>query len=407
MQDQTLHQLNQRRGLVPATGPTRGTLTAAQRATVLQHTLSAQAECEAEHLRAARTWQGYQRAAKDFAEFLQFWADPDATWESCTPAVVLVYINNVLLVKHRGRDGGLMSPSYLETLLSHLKRVFELLGRDQPWSHQTRSGNPVHSDLISNKKQTYATEYQKRGGCETSAVPLQHSRLTDMLDQFDEQLRLARRDHDVRKQGFALRDGAMLACLWAHSRRGQDMQNVHWGGVYTAEGDVPILQHWAAGGGALQTINMIPRMTKCVRNRRVGTLVIEPYTPAKYCAITRLRDYYRHLAAQGTMLPADPLFCAMDGKGQRALTPQAIQARFKNVLRESGDDKGQTVHGMRRGRLQHDRARGATEGQLKQLSGITTDATLQRYLMPARHLRIEKDPVPTSTGGRAPRLRLH
>ena len=388
MQEHALHLLNQQRGLLPAAPASAPPLAPAAGDMILQQVLRAHAAHEAQYLRTERTWQGYQTAAAAFSAFLQRWVAPGNTWQTCTPLDVLVYIYCELLQKHRGRDGGLASPSHVEGLLSALSRVFEMRGRDQLWSHQLGSGNPLRSDLISNFKQCYARQHQTAGGCETSAVPLTWERYTALMDQFDLELQQMRHERRELKEGIATRDAAITACMWAHSRRGQDQQNVHWEGAFTEAG-VPVVQHWAAGGGLCARLYLIPRQTKTERTGRVGTLVLQAAAEPKYCAIARLHQYYHYLAARGAV--SGPMFCAMDGKGARALTTQALQDRFKLILRKSGSDRGETLHGMRRGRAQHDRDQGASEAALRQLTGIRTEATLQRYLDPGRHLRVPKD----------------
>ena len=53
--------------------------------------------------------------------------------------------------------------------------------------------------------------------------------------------------------------------------------------------------------------------------------------------------------------------------------------------------KGQSVHGFRRGSIQHNKARGVSEGEVARRAQIKTPAVLARYANKRRHLpRLEK-----------------
>jgi hypothetical protein len=390
VQEQALHTLNLQRGLLPPppAAPLPAPLAADAAANLMQSVLAHHAAEEAAHLRCSKTWKGYQNAAREFQAFLDRWPAPYNTWDTCTPAEVLVYIHCQLLPAHRGRDGGKASQSHIDGLLSHLSRVFALRGRSQPWSHQTATGNPVNSDLVRNFKQCYAHGLQKAGKCETSAVPLTWERYTAIMDAFDAKLHAAIQQVAVRAIATIKRDAAIVSCLWHHSRRGQDNQNTYWDGLFTAAGK-PAIQHWASGSAALPQLFMIPRRIKTEQAGRVGTLVLQAADQPAYCAIERLRQLYLHQAALGPV--TGPIFVALDGKGHRPLSTQAVRDRFKIILRDSGVDQGDTLHDMRRGCAQHDCAAGASEAELRRLTGIRTEATLQRYLDPGRHLRLPAD----------------
>ena len=401
MQSQALHYLNEQRGLAPAPPSCAPAFSAEQRQLITQLVLSAHAQQESKHLRSDRTWRDYLQQAAAFDSFLARWG---SSWDSCDPTAVLIYIHFDLLPKHPGRGGGAPSASAVNGLISALSRVFHLRGRDQAWSNQNCSGNPVRSDLISNFKECYARQRQQAGTCERSAVPMRQERHNLMMQHLASEVAAAEQSGQVQLAGRHKRDAALLACLWAHARRGADMLNCYWGGLFVpGNPDQLAVSHWAAGLPACKQLYLVPRQDKTTRKERVGTLVLTQMQPDACCPVYWLREHCVHQARHGTL--DGPIFGAMDNKGQRALSSSALRERFKRTLANSGPDHGETVHGMRRGRLQHEQAAGATDSDMRLLSGIRTDKTLQRYLDPGRHLAVQRDNVPLfgGSGGRAPR----
>ena len=83
-----------------------------------------------------------------------------------------------------------------------------------------------------------------------------------------------------------------------------------------------------------------------------------------------------------------PLRAAADS---RALSAGALANRVHRAVEvhlppPDANQLQYTLHSFRRGRLQHERDRGATRDQLGALSGIKTDCVLNKYLDQGRHL---------------------
>jgi hypothetical protein len=205
------------RGLDPAPASIPGehqapcTCTPQAASAITASVLSELAEKESQFLRCASTLQRYHNAAQEFTNVLEGWP---ATWETCSPADVLVYVQRHLLPNRQPRKGSMLAASTVEGLLSSLSRAFEQRGHGADWDHPAGGrGNPLRSNLILQFKETYASECQTKGIIATSALPVSPGQLSNILASD----RLIAQAHSSCHPDSLLvhtRDAAAIGFLW-------------------------------------------------------------------------------------------------------------------------------------------------------------------------------------------------
>ena len=151
--------------------------------------LAVQAASEAEHLRCSRTWSDYQRMYQYFDGFLAAWGDvARASWATCTPEVVLVFLRTRVLAEVTARDGGPACPGTIESLASALSMVLQYHGRQVAWDETAGTGNPVQSLLVRNFLGAYRRERLAAGQQPHSAVPLSEAKFGDLIAALDAEI---------------------------------------------------------------------------------------------------------------------------------------------------------------------------------------------------------------------------
>jgi hypothetical protein len=85
-----------------------------------------------------------------------------------------------------------------------------------------------------------------------------------------------------------------------------------------------------------------------------------------------------------------PIFCAYKELHptvpRTALSSSGFANRFKRLIIATFDVADFTVHGVRRGRMQHADAANSTLSEILVLAGITTESVARLYLDKGRHL---------------------
>jgi hypothetical protein len=107
------------------------------------------------------------------------------------------------------------------------------------------------------------------------------------------------------------------------------------------------------------------------------------------CSVERLHQLLllsHRLGHPVTSFLCRPLNSDKSGFMESSLSVQAFEEDVAAHFASAGVDFHATLHGSRRGALQHHANQGANEAQLSQLAQIKTPAVLQRYLDPQRHL---------------------
>jgi integrase len=365
--------------------------------TLLQDT----AALEARHLRSRGTMQLYHRTHREFSAWMAYvYGSASTGWARCDPSDVLAYLRHVVPMLHSGRGapGQPIVASTLRKIVSALSRCFELRERGATWDSKL-GGNPTKSSLVSSWVDTFSHMRRDAGDTETSAVPMTRQKMHRLLDAIEANIdaetdRLRAEPLPDSELGRLLRDAAILALLWHGKRRGQDMLNLRWGRLFVQRETVlvPVLEAWTAHPWAREarctgTLVCLPSRTKTAQDSRPGSVVV-PATPdadANYCAVQRLRTYFTWLLdSQGEVSPEAFVFHNSTRAAQWAST--ALASRFKALLARYCLDEGETVHGIRRGTMQHAYASGVPVLEIMQQACIVTPGICSRYLDIGRHL---------------------
>ena len=358
-------------------------------------TLQSVAEDQRQYGRSGRTQDGYVAAAEAFSAFLAVLPAAHGGWADCSPMHILLFCNRHWLPTRDARSEHGVAPTTLNSMLAQLARNFEVRGQRGAWQPDAQRGNPVQSAEVSDFKHTYARRYHTLGGRERSAVPLRDGKVLQLLEGLDAEAEAAlggvALGASSKKAAWLLRrDSTVLAMLWHSCRRNSDVMNLHWHQVYVDTAGTTALSAWERDPQLVpEQLYCIPSQTKTAQASRPPTIVLAalPAAEAGICAVRRLRQFHSAtLATRGEC--SGPLFCssgAVTGD-TRALTTSAMQQRLKRALRAHGLNEGETLHGFRRGRLQHEEAQGMTADALGALASISTPSVLSRYRDTGRHL---------------------
>jgi hypothetical protein len=342
-------------------------------------------QADAQNLRQARTMQNYGRVARQYQEFLDYWGGDLLTTSA---EDVLIYLQTwVPRVLFGDRP---WAPSTLRGHVSSLSRVWQLLGRGKMWDVTQRVGNPAASTLVSDHLTCYSAERQKAGYAPQSAVPLFQEELMSCVESCrikGAQSFLEGRRLKVLRHG---RDSLLLVWLYETSRRGADVLDVEWSQLRKA-GEERAIAGAFADEVHVEEIWISFVRVKNSKHSRPATVVVHRNEDPEFCPVEALRRWYHTL--MWAKEPAEgPVFCVYGdseepGAPHHKYTSSALGSRFSELTREIGK---RTVHGIRRGRLQEDKAHGARRKELKHTctAAIRTDRVVDVYCDPARHLPV-------------------
>ena len=387
------------------------------------------AECAAETQRAlaeigARSrnhlFCGSQQRALDsiVSEFEVYVAELNCpgrdTWATCTYIEVLVFLQAHYLPSHRGSFDGNVVPSTLRKAISRLKRAFTMRGRVGAWQELPGGGvfvgNPCEHIDIEDYVTAYGNEADDADVHETSATPLTLEAYEQLMAALDSEIniewaRVVRGHGSAHKVITLQRDAAAFSTLWHSARRAADILQCKWDGIFTAahEAVAPMWlsemqrrcqgmePHERAAGALL----VVPSATKTEKRCRAATWELpssgggstDPCCPARQLFFLLAAVWCSGWGTLGT----GSVFSGYCGRYPEVIGSSALAARFADAterydIKPIGDVRGYTMHSFRRGRLQHEAARGKTHVELMRLGGITSVKTLMKYLDKGRHL---------------------
>lgn len=371
-------------------GPTRAQQDAALAAAVREHVAD-----ERKYLRSARTVSNIDRAHAEFSNFLIPWrTHPSGHWATCTPEVVLYYLRTVLS-QRTGRSGGELSAATLRQQVSNLSSCFIKLGREQPWDELAGCGNPVASSLVRNHVEMAERRQHAAGQRECSAVPVPIDAVTTLLRHLDGAEAAAVAQHNRLEQLRCARDAAMIALLWHSSRRGADLLRLRWHHVHDRGTDELAVLSWGADTSVAPTsgVHITLDEVKNVKRLRPLTIVVPVQSAAlaHTCAVRRLQHLFRS-QRQADERDQQVVFCSYRTvqPPHSALSASGFANRFDKLVSAAFVDSpaapAYTVHGIRRGRMQFEAARGTSVAGIMQLAGLSTESVALMYLDPGRHL---------------------
>lgn len=379
----------------PRKHPAAKVLSAAEQQALLETTLDSHAADSRQYLRGARTQGNVERANADFEAFLhQFRGHPAGTWLACTPELVLAYLRTDVAGR-RGRRGTELSASTLRQHVSNLSMCFSQRGRKAAWDELAAVGNPVLSQLVREHVEVIERRQHASGVRARSAVPCPRADIQRLLRTIDAQREHAAAVGNQLEQLRCLRDACLVALLWHSSRRAADLLRLTWGHVYVAQTTELACAYWARSAGVPDAIMITADVLKNAKRSRPLTITVssESAGSAAFCAVRRLQrlraaaidlDSQTH-GTTGFLFPSYKTV----QPPRTAISSAGFANRFKTFVAaagQPGEASLSTVHGIRRGRMQHEAAHGTPFSDILLLAGIRTESVGRVYLDPGRHL---------------------
>lgn len=289
-----------------------------------------------------------------------------------TPEELVAYHHNYWILHHgetelKGRVWP--APGSLEANFSLLSGVFESAGRSGMYNGQLRIGNPVLSKLVRDYKEGYARLLRDIGYASTSAVHMKEEKLVKVIILEEERLQTRRQQLNWLDRRAVIqylikeRDIVVLCGLWQCTMRGKDMGVLEKERVQDRDGVSlypSIIERDIIGGLEYQ---IAPKGTKKVQRNRAGVIRLEAEVEERrvLCLLRRLQQHARSCAAAGVtdsefiLRPETSNHLDLKNDG---LSSSVMNKRMQKLLDEYGEWKGETLHGIRRGTMQHDAAMG-------------------------------------------------
>jgi integrase len=362
-----------------------------------------------QYVRPAAGLQRHVALVQEFCEFLGAYGEAGCdSLNTCTDVEVLVFLQGHYLRNHQGRGQEEIAGSTLEKAVTQLRGAFAERCRVGPWMYPPGAvapmGNPAHSLRVSQFVKSYQKYCSAIGIQERSAVPMSYSQYVVLMsgieDEINEELeRVACGQGSLPALLLLMRDAAAFALMWQSCRRGSDVLNVKWGGIFDGDSDVGVVQ--ACEEGEVRDISetnklfIIPQKTKTEQVGRAATQVIwrDPALGAVGCAVRVLAQYRNVLRIADVEVSRNEyVFISHRRAGDGAITVPALLHRFRRAVARHGVElvnagRKLTLHSFRRGRLQHEAyVNDQSHDWLMRLSGIKDVGVLMRYLDEGRHL---------------------
>lgn len=370
------------------------TLSSADQQALIDAAIGAHVSEAKQYLRGSRTQTNISRANGQFEHFLRrFKGHAAATWHSCSPELVLTYLRTEV-ASRCGRSGGDLAASTLRQHVSNLSMCFGRRGLTKPWDEVTSQGNPVLSQLVRDHVEVIERRQHLSGQRERSAPPVPADLVRQLLGYLDQALAEATASHNRLEQFRCARDASLVALLWHSCRRAADLLRLTWGHVYAQGRDKLVTELWAGSSvidplpGLLITADVLKNSH---RSRPLSICVpAATGSDVQCCAVNRLQQLHGRVLALGEC-PTGPIFCAYRTvqPPRSALTSSGFANRFQTLIEavfRDGPAAHFTVHGVRRGRMQHEGAQGGTLQDILRLAGISTESVGLVYLDRGRHL---------------------
>ena len=309
---------------------------------------------------------------------------------NCAPQDILAFLE-MWSGRHAGSrvaDGRLMaSPGGVQGALSHLSTYFEGAGRGGPYDSVSGRGNPCKAFALPHFVRAYAREAHHAGYASASAVPMSADKVARLLRHLD---LASAAETQLDRLWLILRDSALVCYLWVSGQRAGDAGRLRVGDVRAGPSSI---QHLPLPFSPFPAIGsrfcVVPFQTKTSQDRRAMpiTFAVAGAT-SLFCLATRLERYARVCVALGRPLldPRGFLFPSSRDPN-RPVTSSLLNTRLRQHLEAMGAWEGETSHSFRRGSLQSVAAGGVPLSHVAAHGQIRSEATLARYLHPARHAK--------------------
>lgn len=260
-----------------------------------------------------------------------------------------------------------------------------------------QTGNPVKSKVVADYKEGYARHLTALGYATTSATHLKAGKLEQLVAAVSATQAQARAtlDWDNKKEVVKFlvleRDLLGICGLWECYLRGHDMGRLTKLCVQDRDG-------WSLFPQLLDDATIIrpgfpyqlaPNGTKTTQRKRAGVIHLEarPEGQAHLCFLRRLQqfqwDCQRGKIAESDYLLRPKAEHHCDFK-LGPMESSAMNKRYQALLQEHGLFAGETLHGIRRGTMQHAVATGSTPAEVGARALQVTPAVTQMYLDTSR-----------------------
>ena len=216
-------------------------------------------------------------------------------------------------------------------------------------------------------------------------MPLSKAKYQAPLDHVDVEIATALDGNAISPSSKARvlllhRCAANISLTWECCRREHDVNNTHVGQVYVDTQGTLAVDFWARSDALPE--QLLYSQIKTSQAAWPETIVVPRRSDAaaRYSAIWRLQQYFAAWAAmRGRAAVCGPLFQSKNGSGQSVkLTTDAANAELKRMLKAIDQNGSETMHGIRRGRVQQACAQGASDAEIGKMACIRTPAVLAR-----------------------------
>ena len=333
----------------------------------------------------AKTQERRDKAMEELGAWLRQ-NQPNRGLRACLPEDIIVYLVSWWSQEHGGciaPDGSrYAAPGGVESLCSHLAVEFDKLGRCGEYCPASMGGNPVRSVQLQRFRQGYAKFAVEQGYQQTSARPWQECEVVGVLQHISRQLLQARGIQAV----LLARDAFLFSVLWQSKSRGVNAGAWRVENVKLTSGAPGILQVYPVL--LLPSGSKIALQPDSIKNGDRKPLEVAIRHDI-LCSMTWLSILLKKSATYGQ--PVVNFLTrpqSRDKKGfiERAMTSSEIANRTKERLQAAQLYCGHTVHGSRRGSMQHDRyLLNKSVEEIGAAAGIKTAAIVHRYLDKFRH----------------------
>lgn len=270
-------------------------------------------------------------------------------------------------------------------------------GQLTPFLAALQTGNPVKSKVVADYKEGYARYLTALGYATTSATHFRVEKLEQLVALVSAAQGTARDALDWADKAATVkyllleRDMLGICGPWECYLRGHDMgrltklcvQDRHGWSLFPQL----VEEHYTISPG--QPYQLAPNGTKTTQRQRAGVVRLEarPAGQEELCFLRRLQRFQQE-CKRGSISESDFLLRPEAADHQdfkpEAMTSCALNKRFQSLLRKHGLYEGETLHGIRRGTMQHAVNTGSTPAEVGARALQVTPSVTQMYLDTSR-----------------------
>ena len=363
--------------------------------------LAATAAEQCTHGKTRRTQQGYEDMAAEFAKFRQQQPPGKSQLEQQSPGDILLFLRSHWVPSKSGREQQVITAGYLKSAVSQLSYIFRMHGYKGRWETSQglwetsgALGNPVLSEIVDSYVDTFSKMAAKSGQRERSAVPMTEEKLQAMVEDMnaamaEEGSGLQVGAHSKVRELTLRRDKALWVTLWSTGRRCADHCRTRWDRVYASvQGPAGKLatDAWQSGEDT-PSLYFSPTQDKTTQSGRVATIQLHR-TGTTLCPVNALRAWWEAAsAAEGGLREGTLGFGRRRAStSKQPLSTSSVNGALRRRLDAAGLYEGETVHGFKRGRVQHELQHGASEAAVSKKVATSTLSIVRKYGDEGRHL---------------------